>query len=78
MPAGFCSARVLIPMAHAGSDVDALRCNVGIGARLAIRESATDEPRFAAWKAFPSRAVAPPARSNGSRLPMAASAGFAP
>jgi hypothetical protein len=38
------------------------------GARLTVRETATEGPRFVAWKAFPHRAVTPPVRRNAKGL----------
>ena len=40
--------------------------SIRVGAALTVRE--TDGPRFVAWKAWPTRAVAPPARQNISGL----------
>jgi hypothetical protein len=38
--------------------------SIGDGARLVVRETATDGPRFVTWKAFPRRAVEAPVRLN--------------
>ena len=65
-------------MRHADSNTDALKTKAGIGAKLSVRETDTDGPRFVRWKPFPSRAVAPRARSKGPGLPVAANTGLAP
>jgi hypothetical protein len=39
--------------------------SIGDGAKLIVRETATDGPRFVTWKAFPRRAVEAPVRLNG-------------
>jgi hypothetical protein len=38
--------------------------SIGAGARLTVRETATDGPRLVTWKPFPHRAVTAPVRSN--------------
>jgi hypothetical protein len=44
---------------------------IGDGARLTIRESAVDGPRFTIWKPFRHRAVAPSIRLNEAAVPSA-------
>jgi hypothetical protein len=42
---------------------------IGEGAKLTIRETATDGPRVVRWKAFPGRAVKAPVDLNGAEVP---------
>jgi hypothetical protein len=46
--------------------------SIGAGAKLTVRETATDGPRLVRWKAFPARAVRPPVRQKTKGLPSVA------
>lgn len=55
------------PMECYRGETVALRVrSIGEGARLTVRETATDGPRVVRWKPFPGRAVTAPVDLNGS------------
>ena len=65
-----------VVMRHAGSNTDALRTKVGIGAKLTVEDGPDGRPRFRPYRPYP-LALSPHKRKTDLPLSRVASAGLA-